>query len=263
MIDTIKNRKNLYLQLTKWDIAGKVKKILDRGYIVRPEDGMIVPRQMAIAHDAPWVYTKSDPLCRCELYHKVFYNILDHIHSRCRGCWKVVVRPRTLVELFDLYELQKEMDVFCKCGIELRKTVNGNYGGYFYCKSKEEGLRRYEEVKNLIITDNIGPDIPIILKRYCTEFEIGGEGIKGHGPSNQTPYCTPEELEMEAYIEAHFPNMHPGTISPKHQIATTLRSWIHHAYSIGDQTYLEFTNGERLFPTTVTYHDEVVPSKEG
>ena len=254
-VNTKNDRSNLYLDLDKLDIVNRIRPLLQKaGYKCRIEDGKFVPAYYQMGWDAPWVYVQHDPVGRCDIYHRVFYNLLDHIHSYCRNCWKVVVRPRTLVELFDLYEFQREMGVPCKCGLELRKTVEGLYGGYFYTRSKEEGLQRWAEVREL--TDkNLSPEVPVILKRYCTEFELGGQHIKGQGPSDQVPDVTPEEKQMEEYIEAMFPCVGGNSGQPKHIIAGTMKRWIHHAFEHGDMTYKHFTNGEKLTQDYVTYHD--------
>lgn len=250
------NRKNLYMTLDHLDLVGKLRPLLEKqGYILRPEDSKFVPRQVSVAWDAPWIYVHADPMARCDLYHRVFYNILDHIHSFCRNCWKVVVRPQNLKQLFDLYEIQRDMGVPCKCGLELRKTVSGMYGGYFYNRSYEQGLERYEEVRKLV-DENLSSEVPVILKRYCTEFEIGGENIKGKGPSDQTPEITSEEKEMEEYVEAHFPRVVANNPQPKHLIAHVMKKWIHHAFEHADETYKLFTNGEKLSQNYITYHNK-------
>jgi len=257
MINTKKDRSNLYLKMKNLDLVGRLLPLLERGgYMLRMSDSKFVPRNPAVGYDAPWVYVQHDPTLRCDLYHRVFYNLLDHIHSRCRECWKVVARPQTVTQLFDLYELQRELGVPCKCGLEKRTTVCGLYGGYFYCRSKEQGLERYEQVRDLV-DRHLSPDVPVILKRYCTEFELGGMGgIKGQGPSDKTPDATPAEIEFEKYVEAHFPPVGGGNPMPDHLIASVMARWIHHAFENGDLTYLEFTGGKKLTPDYVTYHNE-------
>ena len=68
------------------------------------------------------------------------------VPSKCMGCWKVVVRLKTLKQLFSLLQLQMRMGRPSKCGIEVRESVNGLYGGYFYNHSLEEGLECYSAV---------------------------------------------------------------------------------------------------------------------
>lgn len=253
MINTLKDRDNLYVNLGKLDLITKLKPLLDRkGYILRIEDGKFVPRFTSVAYDAPWVYVKTDPMARCDIYQTVFFQELGQVHSYCRSCWKVVVRPKTLEQLFDLYELEKSMGVPCKCGIELRETVHGLYGGYFYTRSKQQGLGRYKEVRQLV-DDRLGKDVAVILKRYCTEYEIGPGSL---GPSDQLPDLTDEEKEYEAFVESHFPRVGFGTVQPDHITARVMVKWIHYAYQNGDETYKKFTGGNPLFHDYVTYHRE-------
>ena len=254
MINTKRNRKKLFLELEKKDWITKLKKLLEHqgGYWLRIEDGKFVPRFPVVAWDAPWVYVKPDPKARCDIYQRVFFQVLNHIHSHCRDCWKVVVRPRNLVELFDLYELQKEMDVPCKCGLEVRETVNGLYGGYFYNRGKSQGLERYKQVRSLV-NKHLSKTTPVILKRYCTEFEIGPGSL---GPSDKTKEITFEEREMEKEVESLIPRVGFGTVQPDWITARTLKEWIVFAYKNGDQAYKEFTDGNKLFPDYVTYHTE-------
>jgi hypothetical protein len=167
------------------------------------------------------------------------------------------VRPRTIVELFDLYELQKEMDVPSKCGVEPRETVHGLYGGYFYCRGKERGLERYKQVRELV-DKHLSPEVSVTLKRYCTEFEIGAvgkDGGKHQGPSDQIGDVTQEERDMEIYIEAHFPDMGFQGAHPDHLVAATMMGWIKWAYQHGDSTWQELSE-EPLLSSVVTYHEE-------
>lgn len=253
MIDTKTDRKDLYLKLDKIDYVTKLKPLLEqKGYKLRLEDGKFVPRNTACSYDVPWVYVKTTPEARCDIYQTVFHQIFKHVHSFCRECYKVVVRPRTLEELFDLYELERELDVPCKCGIERRDTVHGLYGGYFYNRGIKEGLERYKQVRELV-NEKISTETPVILKRYCTEYEIGEKAL---GPSNEMPDITTEEREWEITVESLIPRVGFGTRQTDYQIAHVMRDWIHYAYKNGDETYKLFTGGSPLFQKYVTYHEE-------
>ena len=254
MIDTKTNRKNLYLKLTDLDFVTKLKPLLEKqGYMMRLEDGKFVPRQVSSAVEVPWVYVKTDPNSRCDIAHTIFHQILNTIPPYCRECYKVVVRPRTVVELFNLYEFQRMMDVPCKCGIEKRDTVNGLYGGYFYCRGLDQGQERYKQVRNLV-DEHLSVDTPVLLKRYCTEFEIGVDSL---GPSNKYPDATPEDLALEQTIYNLVPRVGVSTPQSEHQIAYIMRSWIHYAHKHGDVTYKEFTDGSSLVQDYITYHEGV------
>jgi len=251
MINTKKDKKNLYVRLCKMDLRKKLEPLLRNQYHARIEDGKFVPTLPQMGLDAPWVYIKSNQ-SRCDIYHRVFFNVLKTIPSYCRECYKVVVMPRSLVELFNLYELMRETGHSCKCGIELRKTDTRLYGGYFYCVGKEQGRERYKEVRALV-DEHLSPETNVILKRYCTEFEIGPDG---QGPSDELPELTKEELEFEEFVLHHFPSVGYGTKQPDYLSAGVMVDWIHHAYMYGDPTYSEFTDGSPLFRPVVTYHNK-------
>jgi len=251
MLDTKKDRKNLYVKLSNIDLITKYKPLLEKGYKLRVEDGKFVPRQIASAHEVPWVYVKTDPKSRCDIFHTVFHQIERYIPSYCRECYKVVVRPRNLIELFDLYEFQRRMDVPCKCGIERRESVKGLYGGYFYNRGLKEGLERLGEVRDLV-DEYLSTDTPVFLKRYCTEFEVGPLAL---GDSDKTPDATDMEKEWEMMVLSLFPRVGTNTPQSDVQIAYVMRTWIHFAYSNGDETYSEFTDGSPLFKPYITYKE--------
>ena len=243
LINTKIHRDNLYLYLTELDlITPLIKLLIQKG-----------TKSKVGQWRTPWVYVCPSDQAHCDLYHRVFFDHLNHIHSFCRECWKVVVRPRNIIELFDLYELQKDIGTPCKCGKETRETTSSLYGGYFYNRGKKEGLEKYEEVRKLV-NDQLSPETPVILKRACTEFEIG-EGSKG--PSDKWPDITWKEREWELRIEALFPRY--GGIGGGQPIpvqAYVMREWIHYAHSKGDPTYKQLTGGTPLVPPYVTYHKE-------
>jgi hypothetical protein len=190
-----------------------VQKLLRSGYHIDPETGKITTILRSKAHDVPWVYTRSDPRLNCTLWTEVHFKALDIFPEPCLNCWKVVVRPRTFKELIMLLEIQKEHTTrFCKCGIELRDYVHGNYGGYFYNHGMTEGLDCLDDVRGLV-AEHISPDVPVVLKRYCTEFELK------FGPSNEVE----QTLERGYFIhpeQGKVAVMSQGDMSMWRQIAS-------------------------------------------
>lgn len=255
MINTKIDRENLFVRLNRLNLVKKFNDLLGAkgGYHARMEDGKFVPNFPSTATDAPWIYVKVHPQLRCDIYHRVIYKHLKMIPTMCRSCWKVVVMPRTLVELFDLYELQREFDVPSKCGTEQRRTDTRLYGGYFYCQGEKEGQERYKQVRALV-NKQLSPKTNVILKRYCSEYEIGDGKEKGFGPSDELPELTEDEKWLEGYVLTNFPSVGFGMPQVDHIISHVMMEWIHHAYRHGDDTYKTFTGGEPLFPPVVTYH---------
>ena len=208
-----------------------------------------------ITKDTPWVLNKKlathPTIDGCTEYHWFFSGKdarLGFIHSFCHDCYKVVVRPKTVKQLFQLCDLQEKMDYPSKCGIELRPYVPALYGGYFYNRSLEDGKECLKTIKKEV-RSKIDPTIKIILKRGCTEFE------QRFGPSDKWMV----ELDQLKF-EKEFLNVYVKDIGPKIEMPLYLKShvktkWLHWAAQNNDKTYKEFTNGVSLIgePDYVEY----------
>lgn len=235
---------------TEEDYITILRPLQDHGYTWNPETHtlrMAGPRGMTA--NTPWCHAKQSPDKFCGFDHQIMFNIWGMIPPRCLECWKVVVAPGSFKELMQLEQLEKQMNVPSKCGIELREYTSRPYGGYFYTNNFDKGRQRCFEVKEAI-ADLISPEMAekTILKRGCTEFEMA------KGPS---PFwnISKEDLEFHSRIESlvHIPRNY----SPQPEITKTnvrLR-WMVHAHRIGDFSYIDWNNGKKLFPTPITYHE--------
>jgi len=175
----------------QFDIVPRIMSLFSKGYIVG-NDGKIRPALESKNVEVPWIYVRHNDKLTCKFSTEVLFQTLGIFPRSCMDCWKVVVRPRNIKELIMLLELQEEYcDYPCKCGIERRDHVPALYGGYFYCNGKKEGLDRLDQVRELVHY-HISPEVPVTLKRYCTEFELK------FGPSDQL-----EETLLRGYY------MHP------------------------------------------------------
>lgn len=238
------------------DLFEPIRDALSTGrFVLDAQTGKIRPREKFLSDwDTPWFHTKHLDGANCGLWHRFMFDYYNFIPSGCMNCWKVVVRPQWLEDLFKLMEFQLELDKPSKCGVELRPNVYGVYGGYFYNRSKEEGQERYEEVvkgcEKYNINFLIGKDGPIkpLLKRGCTEFEME------KGPSDQWKQ-SPEDKLLEEIICKH------TDISPLEQPRVNrvhvIRKWIEQAYSVGDPTVWMFNENQPYYKPYVTYHQEV------
>lgn len=245
-----------YDQAKANDIISLVRPLLQQaGYRLRDGDGKIYADTF-MAWETPWHHVYHADGLDCHTWHKVMFDVIyqrlgkRYAPSKCHGCWKVVVRPHNLKQLFALLHLQMRMGRPSKCGIEVRPTVNGLYGGYFYNHGPEAGLECYEAVRAEVDNDPLlGPDVPVILKRACTEFELYC------GPSDEWE-VNQEQMGIENLVNKWFVRDIVQRSQPDHAIATVHRRWIEWAYQCGDQTYLEYTgdNPDAVYPRVVTYH---------
>jgi len=190
----------------------------------------------------PWVHVKKARGMRddiqFDLLFRYFKEDLGMPPVRCQHCWKVVVRPRTVVELFKLLELQeriKDKVYGCKCGVEDRPNVNSLYGGYIYCRSKDEGLDTYKLVRKEV-DKSINKNINVFLKRGCTEMEVTfGDPDKW--------FYNDAQKKVEQFILSKF-DMPDFDIQDQPKVAQEhiKPTWVEVACAYGDQTYRQLTD---------------------
>lgn len=261
---------SIYDHLRAHDVISQLKPLLDGGgYQMRLVDGKIEIKNPQMARETPWVHVKHEPGFNCGLWHQIIFDLVSmrlpekerFVPRHCQNCWKVVVKPRTLKQLFNLLEIQKRLDRPAKCGIEPRKSVHGLYGGYFYNKGQDRGLECYQVVYQALKEndatkplldeiDDAGKTTRIILKRGCTEFE------HAVGPSDQWA-ITDEQNVVEDLIERYMVVDEMNLRQPDHLIWSIKRRWIEFAWENGDPTYALYTGGKPIYPPYVTYHPPI------
>lgn len=246
-----------YSLLSAGDVVSKMAPELQAGlFSLRLEDGKIDCTQPALQWNMPWIFAAKAPERACVMWFKIMFSKFGMLPIWCRqNCWKVAVKPRTIEELFSLKELQMRLGVPSKCGIETRETVFGDYGGYFYINSQEEGFDMLDRIRAEVAAC-ISPDIPIHLKRGCTEFEYA------FGPSDQWKKPTVQEHKNEDTIRGCFLSPAIDSLQPKHLQNYICQKWIHWAWDRGDPTVTKFNKGEPLFPYGVKYERELEPTEE-
>lgn len=247
------NNPNLYQELNARNIIPRMEEVglvSVPGRHISPEDGKI-HKNRAIDTGGGWIYVNPNPEMLCMEY-QLLVKAFGFIPQRCLECYKVVVMPRSFHELMLLLELEENVSrenskVWCKCGIEQRDFVPRNYGGYFYCKGLEVGKSRYKTVRKLI-DENISPGTNVILKRYCTEFELM------FGPSDR--YQQPEgakETEKRYWDNADVAAS--ALKQPPWVRDNVIQNWMMFAWGRGDKTVTFYNDGKPLFSPYVTYHE--------
>ena len=108
-------------------------------------------------------------------HHKVVFDRFNIIPEYCFDCYKVTVSPRTVVELFKLFflfdSLKLPNDNTRKCIVEVRPEISGTYKGFIYCRSLSEAKEILNTIRE-IVDEKISVEIPIVIKRGCSEYEI-------------------------------------------------------------------------------------------
>ena len=244
--------KNLFLELHKFNLIDRLKNdgILGKTFTIDQMTKKIRPIiPLGVDANTPWVHPKQDPNRNCTKWQMI-ERVFDFIPTPCLDCWKVVVRPRNIFELFQLYnimvDMNEERDVYCKCGIELdRPWVHSLYGGYFYNDSEQEGQEKKKQVRALV-DKQIGKEVPVILKRFCTEFEIKHGSSKG--------YSQPKEAKVwEKLIDKHYEETPKHKEQPIIVVQDVMQRWIEFAQQYADPVFTMFNNGESLYTQVQTY----------
>ena len=245
---------SVYTDLKNNNIIGLTQRLLKAKIITqRDSDGKLAPNVMA-QWDTPWVHVRQSYESNCFLWKTIIFEHIVKLNLPkekwfvpvgCQDCWKVVVRPATLKQLFELEKLERRLNVPSKCGIETRPSVFGLYGGYFYNRGLENGLAKYKQVREAV-NETLGEQIPVILKRGCTEME------HGVGPSNEWD-VTEEQIRIEKMVVDRFVTDAQIIQQSEHAVDHVHQTWIEKAYQWGDPTVFEYLD-EPLYPDYVTYH---------
>jgi hypothetical protein len=156
----------------------------------------------------------------------------------------VVARPRTLYELNEVFKFQQGSDWFSKCGTENRMHVPAHYGAYWYTDSREEGLKRFEQVSEEMA--KIHEDIGVILKRGCTEMEIKYGSSRKWEATEQAKRWDKNFLEAVEDEKTAIPQ-------PEYVKRHVFRKWVEYAWSIGDLTCMAFNDNEPLYTPSEVY----------
>lgn len=246
-----------YDDLKSRNVIRLLKEYLKGGAMsLRGSDGKFVAN-LHVDWDSPWIHIRNSYETNCFWWKDiVFHQIVEKHLPRdqwfvpigCQNCFKVVVRPKTIEGLFALEALEERLDRPSKCGIELRSSVFGNYGGYFYNRGLPAGLECYKEVRAAVDADPaLGPEITVLLKRACTEMELA-VGRSDHWE------VKPEQMEFETRFQSLIVNDLPVLRQSEHVKDEVRQKWIERAYDVGDETVLQYNGGQPLFPEYVTYH---------
>lgn len=240
---------NLYDRLTELDFNSKAGNFLKSKGFHQRSDGKWI-RNYQQSTDSPWIhqYRHLTNHPNCEMWHQLFWEHTGWTPSECKSCWKVVVHIPSVRNLFQVYELQKEMERVCKCGLEYRPTDERRYGAYFYNQSKEEGLERLDEVRTKFHKE-IRKDMRIFLKCACSEYEI-----KNGPPAEYEP--SDKQLHLEELYKKYVVVNNVFFDQKPHQQAEIMLRWIHHAMHIGDMSYKFATGGRSMAPRMKTYEKE-------
>ena len=101
-------RGELYQDYNNVNIIKKLRRALGRGAARWTDDGKKLEFPTHVISETPWFHVKMDGFRECYFGLHICFNEMNIISRNCFNCWKVVVRPRTVEELFKLLDLEFE-----------------------------------------------------------------------------------------------------------------------------------------------------------
>ena len=193
------------------------------------------------------IYRHNSVDLNCNRHFKIFNNF-NVIPEFCFSCFKVTVQAKTVLELFKLYFVFDRLDLELKNSrklmIESRKDVSGNYKGFIYCSSVEEGENIKNKLKSILIK-NIGNDCSISLKRGCSEFALKYPSYKKASKDiSEMMLYNKNWKKKEEIIDNKIWNKNSKKGIINHSLTGStlrdilvMRNWILYARKIGDNSF--------------------------
>jgi hypothetical protein len=192
----------------------------------------------------------------CKRHTSVFakYKIIPRY---CFNCYKIGIAPRTVVELFKLMLVLDQLvlpnDNTRKCMVENREQVSGAYKGLIYCRGLEEG-REIVKMMDKVISGEISENIPVTLKRGCTEYGLAypeyariGQGMIAMEYKEE--WQVYEDMEDRKFVANTQPSLNDTNNRPTYTLkdVRAMLYWLKYAAMIGDRSYLKIS-GEVIPP---------------
>lgn len=246
----------LYEELCEINMIEPVRDRLARGELLLLPEGKLQVVTRGV-WESPWYYTKQEQDRACVLWLGVYYNSYKIIPRGCRSCWKVILRIETLRDLFRIKELQEELGLPSKCGLEQRPFTGklGAYGAYWYAPLTE-GLKGGRELFTKVqaaldLRAGCKTFVPILV-HGCSEFERAYGSSDGWEAIAQERDWNKREDLIDAVLkyEGDFRNKPEQTTLHRVDV---MQRWIEWAYEHGDPTYRDFTNYE-FVPKRLDYN---------
>jgi hypothetical protein len=123
--------------------------------------------------------------------------------------------------------------------IEMRSEISGFYKGLIYCSSLEEACQIADYLK-MVVKEQIGSELPLMIKRGCSEYSIAFpdyKDINRYGPQLMN-YNEDWKVIEESYDSKNL-TKRKGCKPPSLSCLSLndvliIRNWIDYAKGIGD-----------------------------
>lgn len=228
-------------------VGANLQRAAERGDVTLHEDGSWELANHPLSAISWRFGPRPTPFACTKLFGFLFRNAYDRgaVPVGCRNCFKVQIRPRTLRELNATLPIAEAAAHPYKAGAGLAaRYQSGPYSALFYFDGLDQARASYADLRRAVDADPLlGPDVPMAIKRGCTEYEIHC------GPSDRFTFAPELETVENALLDRLRPPAAPVLPNPR----AVFMYWLKVAFQVGDETYRDFTGGRPLYRAAVTY----------
>lgn len=258
---SVDEKRLLELRMGEVSVVDNLCNALGAGRLVQNPDGTLalpLKEKLAFFGTSEQRYYFSapanSPVC---CFHMGFVFGIAYANQQiphvCKDCYKVKVAAKTMRQLMALVEFSRDFPCMSKVGSEVDNYGTPSaYAGYFYATGLDSARATYREIKRVLDEHpEFGPQLPVIIKRGCTEYE------HRFGPSDKWTFSS-ESAVVEAVLEKLYGGRVRRTEPEQHtdqELDVYVKRWARDAYRIGDETYRAYIGDEPLHSPVVTYHD--------
>lgn len=230
----------LYEELLRKDFLYKLEPLIRQGLLTLGPKGLLTFGNLAehVDPSMPWIFARWPADRNCFLWSKIMFEVFGILPISCYNCYKIVAKPKTVVQLLKLKDLQEELALPSKCGVDLRgfNRFKGIYAGFWY-PPLEKGLAGAKELFPRIssaVVQKVGFGLDPFIKRACTEFE------NSFGPSNKWTVPISQKAFEEELLKI-FDLPPPPIIQPEFYKTHIMVGWLQSAHERGDETIKDLT----------------------
>jgi hypothetical protein len=237
-------------------VAANLARAIERGFVVRREDGRLSLRRGRgfddeVRRGGGFIGKRGETRRACDFLNRFMF---EQVYARstmpfgCRDCFKIRITTRSLRALMAAKDIAEATLFTTKSGPDVDNPHNQSlYTTWMYFDGLDEARMAYDALRpKLDAHENLGPGVGMIIKRGCSNYE------RALGPSDK--YEIDPQLEaVEAHFAPLYDNVRPRSAMPKETVRQLrMLDLVATAFRIGDETYQDFTDGP-LYPSPVNY----------
>jgi hypothetical protein len=221
-------------------VDGKLNIQLDGSFLLSPQ-----------TQSANYLQVKSSENMDCQFLNGFLFKLAYNrtaVPNGCRNCYKVKAVPSDFRGLIALRGILEDAPYTSKCGVDFfNPHSRDNYAGFLYLDGLIAARDAYRDLRERF---NAHPDLAdkasLTIKRGCSNYEAAC------GPSDQWTFQD-DMSKLEDGLKARI-KKEPSTPVTYHlRKMYSMLAWLQIAYNLKDDSYLAFTGGKQLHPSTLSY----------